>query len=214
MASPSSSNSSLVFPHPALTLHLVEPTNSTLRLLQKEVHANARQICSPRGGGQNGHLSIMMPDAAYLARTQVAFVAPIHPGAVPVHAIAATGLQMAETIRLFNQNVDEHRLHQRVHAELKQQILMAIPTRYLQILEDLEMGYSDVIPRQMLEHLKATYGIIAADDVENNRNRLSNDWSPDDPIEDLWCRITTCQAFAPPTAPIPCRPVRHCYVAF
>jgi hypothetical protein len=90
-----------------------------------------------------------------LARINIAFAIPVHPGNAPaVHHAAATGVQIAETIRLFNQEIDDHRLYERVQAELKQQLLKAVDSRYLQVLEDLDFGYADVSPQTMLNHLK------------------------------------------------------------
>jgi hypothetical protein len=192
----SSTSHSLSFPHPELTPVSGEPTTASLRLLKKELYANARQIHSTRGGGTNGHLRIMMTDVEYLARANVAFIVPVHPGDAPVHAAGATGLAIAETIRLFNVGVEEHRLYETVNAELKQQLLKAVNTRYLQVLEDHDFGFADVSPRLMLTHLQDTYGQVTPDDIEQNRMRLSDEWNPDDPIEDVWIRISECQTFA------------------
>jgi hypothetical protein len=41
----------------------------------------------------------------------------------------------------------------------------------------------------MLAHLRATYGAITQEELEVNRNGLSAEWSPDNPMEDLWVRI-------------------------
>ena len=197
MVSPSST--SLTFPHPELTTISGEPNTSSLRLLQKELYANSRQIFSTRGGGNNGHLRLLLTDAEYLARTNIVFAIPVHPGNAPVHAAHATGVQIAETIRLFNQEIDDHRLYERVKAELKQQLLKAVDSRYLQVLEDLDFGYADVAPQAMLNHLKTTYGQIQPDDIEKNRNLLlSAEWNADEPIENIWLRIRDCQAFAAP----------------
>jgi hypothetical protein len=137
------------------------------------------------------------PTLPTFLRTNVAFILPVHPGKnAPVHTVAATGLQIAETIRLFNQNIGDHRLYERVQAELKQQLLKAVDSRYLQLLEDPDFGFADIATREMLQHLKDTYGQIAPDNVEQNRSLLSAEWNPDDPIEDIWIRIRDCQAFA------------------
>jgi hypothetical protein len=69
-----------------------------------ELHANARQIHSARGGGPNGHLRLVMTEADCFARAQVNFVVPQHPGDAPHQIHPATGLQIAETMRLFAQN--------------------------------------------------------------------------------------------------------------
>ena len=188
MASPTSSG--LTFPHPDLTVIRGEPTNTTLRLLKKELYANARQIHSTRGGGTNGHLRLLMTPAAYLARAGVAFDVPVHPGNAPVHAPLATAAQIAETIRLFTQTTKEHKMYLTVHACLKQQLLKAVDYRYLQILEDPDYSYADVTPLAMLEHLETTYGQITPEDIEKNHNLLSGEWSPDSPIEDICWNVS------------------------
>jgi hypothetical protein len=54
----------------------------------------------------------------------------------------------------------------------------------------------------MLSHLKDTYGQVAPDDVEKNRNFLSEEWNPDEPIENILLHICDCQAFTAPIEPI------------
>jgi hypothetical protein len=179
------STTSLAFPHPELTTITSEPTSSSLRFLQRELHANARQIHSTRGGGVNGHLRLVMTEADYFARAQVNFVAPQQFGDAPHHIHPATGLQIAETIRLFAQNADEHRRYHLVASELKKQILQAVPHRCLQILEDDDFGFTDVSPLAMLQHLQATCGQVRPDDLENNlstpvtrqKGKCASDWT-------------------------------------
>jgi hypothetical protein len=138
-----------------------------------------------------------MDKATYLARAGVTFLLPVHPGDAPVHQAQATCLQIAETIRLFNQHVEEHRLFENVQAQsLKQQILKAAEYRYLQLLEDPDFGFADISPREMLQHLKNTYGLVTPDDIEQNCSLLSAEWNPDGPIEDVWLRLRDCQGYA------------------
>jgi hypothetical protein len=66
----------LVFPHAELTVIVGKPTNSSIQLLQRLLFTNARSVPSPRGGGNNGHLAIVMNNAAYDARAGVPFVVP------------------------------------------------------------------------------------------------------------------------------------------
>ena len=80
-----SSATTLMFPHPILTPILGKPTCSTLKKLKKQIYANARAVHSTRGGGTNGHLSCVMTPAEYLARANIIFNAPAHPGTAPVH---------------------------------------------------------------------------------------------------------------------------------
>jgi hypothetical protein len=136
------------------------------------------------GGATNGHsLALIMPDAAYRARTNMAFEIPVHPGVAPVHPPNPTCQQITETNRQFQRDIDDHQLFLAVREALKQQIRLAVEYRYLQVLEDADMGFADIMPATILAHLKTTYGAINQEDIEANRALLlGSDFSPDDPI--------------------------------
>ena len=173
-----------------------KPTHTTLQLLQRELYANACTIHSTRGGGAHGHLAIIMPAANYLTRAGQPFDIPIHPGTAPLHPGNPTSAQITETNHQYAASLTEHALYQMTHEELKKQIISAIPNLYLAILSDDEMGFTDVSCSTMLAHLKTTYAMITTDDLEAKRDRLSTDWSPDNPIEDLWIGICEIHCFA------------------
>jgi hypothetical protein len=60
------------------------------------------------------------------------------------------------------------------------------------------MGYADIPScATMLAHLRTTYGVVTAEDLEKNRTGLSAEWNPDWwPLKDLWVHIRTAQEFA------------------
>ena len=188
--------STLTYPHPVLTPIVGRPDNTTIQVLQKEIYANAKAIDSTRGGGQNGHLAIVMAAPAYLARSGVVFNAPVHPGDAPEHAVGATTAQITETNRRFKYDLADHRLFRTVSEELKQQLLLAVPHRYFRVFEDVDMGYADVTVLTILTHLKTVYAVVEPEDIDKNREKLSTPWNPDDPIEELWHRISEIQRFA------------------
>jgi hypothetical protein len=122
----------------------------------------------------------MMTDVECITRAKVAFIVPVHPGNAPVHAANATGSAITETIRLFNVNVNERRLCKKFTAESKQQLLKAFNACCLQVLKDQDFGFADISPHIMLVHLQVT-----PDDLEESRKRLSANWNPDNPIEEV-----------------------------
>ena len=190
-----------MFPHPILTPIIGKPTNATLKKLKKQVYANARAVHSTRGGGTNGHLACVMTPTEYLARANIIFEPPTHPGPAPLHADGATGHQITETNRQFSHALSEFRTYNNTAESLKKQIITAVPTRYITILEDDDFGFADVTSTEMLVHLQRVYGQISADDIENNRSTLSADWNVDSPIEDLWSRIQEAQRFSVAAGP-------------
>jgi hypothetical protein len=194
----SSTNSlSLIFDHPILTPILGEPTNASLQLLLKELYANTCSIYSTLGGGNNGHLAVIMPTVDYLIQmTNIPFTIPVHPGPSPVHANGATAFQITETNRLFKQNIDNHLLYTAIKAQLKQQIITTVEYTYLQLLEDPNFGFADVEPNALLVHLKTVYSLITSSGIKSNREALAAKWNQDDPIKDLCLRIRDCQQYA------------------
>ena len=183
------------FPHPELTIIDGQPTYTTLRKLQKELYANARAVDSTLGGGAHGHLGVIMPAATYLARATVPYVAPAHPGPQAAHGANATQAQITEANRAYDRSLEVFKLHTKVQSALRQQIIAAVNTLYLQALEDDELGYV-CTPAAMLQHLLDTYGDLNATEIEANRALLTATWNPDDPIEDLWLRIREVRAVA------------------
>jgi hypothetical protein len=67
---------------------------------------------------------------------------------------------------------------------------------YLQELDDDLYGFSEVSPRQLLDHIRDNFSTLTDNDIETNRNELQAAWDPDDPIETLWVRIKEIQAIA------------------
>jgi hypothetical protein len=189
-------SSSLTYPHPVPSPIVGTPNNASIQILQKQLHANARAIHSTRGGGLNGHLTLVMPARDYLVRTGVAFDVPVYPGDSPVHVPAATAPQITEANRRFKYDLAEHRLFCVVAEEIKQQVFLAVPNRYFCVLQDVDYGCSDVSVLTILLHLKATYATIEPKEIENNRAWLTATWNPEDPIEELWQRIQESQRFA------------------
>jgi len=191
-----SGSDKIVFPHSTLTPINGKPTNTTLQLLQRQLFTNARAITSPRGGGTNGHLALLLDDDTYLARAGTPFLIPMHPGPAPEHIAGATAAQIAETNRLYTQELSDISLYHRVATALKAQLLAAIDDTFLRALEDPDFGFADVTPRQMLHHLQSRYGVLTPEELEINRSALSQPWNPEAPIEQLWATINNIRRVA------------------
>jgi hypothetical protein len=187
---------SFPLPHANLTPITGKPTAATIRQLKKELYANARSIHSDRGGGLNGHLGLVMPTAAYVIRAGAAFNEPNHPGAQPVHAAAATNAIITAANRTYDQAIDEFKTYATIKEKLKQQVLSAVDPIYYQDLEDDTFGYADVQIPAIINHLTATYGTLTASELEINRDKLTEAWNPDDPMENLWKNIKIIRAVA------------------
>jgi hypothetical protein len=188
------------FPHPTLTPIIGKPTPHALQLLKQELIANAMSVPSTRGGGQHGHLSLVMPAAEHDYITNVAFVIPVHPGQPPVHQNNATNAQIHAADTAYNREIEEFQTYVTTRNSLRAGLLASIEEDYYNLLKDPIFGYATVTPLDILLHLHSTYGNITAKDLEKNRESLKAAWNPEDDIATLWTRIRVCQDFARNTA--------------
>ncbi|KAI2496141.1 hypothetical protein MHU86_18372 [Fragilaria crotonensis] len=189
-----SSSAKFNFPFDTLTPITGKPTNTTLQLLQRQLFTNARSVPSARGGGLHGHLAILLSDADYIARVGVAFIIPVHPGPPPIAAGTAAAISVA--LRAYTDALDDVALYNNLRAALTAQILTAVNPSFLSALEDPDFGFGDITPFAMLQHLRNEYGTMTPEELERNRAALSEPWNFDDPIEDLWAKISNIQRVA------------------
>jgi len=173
-----------------------EPDTKTMKLLKAELFSNAMNITSNRGGGDHGHLSLLMSEEAYLAIAGTAFVVPVNPGASPEHAANATSAQITETNRQFLSDQVEYLQYRNVERELKRLLLGVVSATYVARLRHSMFGFSNCTTRDLLDHLVSRYGVVTPAQLEANAADLLREWHPDTSIELLWARRAAVQEFA------------------
>jgi hypothetical protein len=184
------------FPFPTITKVEGKPGYLSVKLLKQQMNENAMAVQSNRGGGQLGHLSLTLTAADYLARANVAFNPPVHPGDVPIHPVGATAAQITESNRQFLQDQTEFKEYTTVHQALKSLLLVAVKDVFLDTLKDDDVGYANVDLRDMIAHLQTQYGQLTQDELQANTERLKDPWEPSPDIETLWKRKRDCQRLA------------------
>ena len=136
----------------------------------------------------------MLTPADYLARIGVPFIIPVHPGPPP--EAEGTAAVIAIAVRNYNDALADVTLYNNLRAALTAQILLSVNASFLSALEDPDFGFGDVTPLAMLIHLRREYGTMTPEELEHNRSALSEPWNLDDPIEDLWSKISNIQRIA------------------
>jgi hypothetical protein len=179
------STTKFTFPHPVITDISGKPDAANLQQLRKEVNANARAVHSERGGGANGHLCIVMPNAQYVIHTLQVFAIPIHPGPQPAHANNALSAPIRQGHPKFSSLHCRGGILETTNHDCCQTHLLP-----------REMGMADVAPQALLTHLNDTYGELRPGDLLANQAKLATTWNPKQPIENLWTHIATICAVA------------------
>ena len=173
------------------TLHKIhgEPTYATLKRLKDQLRTNASGISSNLGGGNHGHLGLILTNAEYANVSPVPYVRPPHPGplVIPPAATARQETGIREdyklALKLFHDTIDLERA-------LKNQITESIDSIYTEELRDPTTNtYNDDIPT-ILQFFITNYGDVRPDEViEEESNIRRMDFNVTTPLTTLYKRV-------------------------
>lgn len=154
------------FQHKVLTRLHGQPTYETLQTLSTEIKANAASVPSTLGGGNFGHLGLILSDARYATlATTIPWITPVNPGPFNPPA-AGTAPQIEAAKDVWRELKLEFDLCQATEKALIAQIVASIDPIYLRALLNRTTGqYSNDI-RAVLMHLFTTHGKITPQQVK------------------------------------------------
>jgi hypothetical protein len=162
MSTPSTNYRESVFRHADLTRIHGEPTFSSLKILTREIKANARSVHSTLGGAAHGHLGLVLSPAQYALVNNTPFERVEYPDPLVVPAgttrIIADELERnhKEQIRVFREVLG-------VENALKAQLTKAIEPTYLTALIDPDTYDLQGTIYDSLRFLMTTYGKVTPD---------------------------------------------------
>ncbi len=181
---------------PKLTPIIGQPNYTNLLGLRRELHTNARSVHSHRGGGNHGHLGLVMDPEAYIARTGVPFDLPPYPGEEPTPTGTTAAQITSDARHKFNDIRAELATAQRVDSGLRKQLLTAMHHDFISPLATPDDGFADVTVPQFLAHLFKRYGTITRSQLEANCSSIQTAWNMDEPISVLWTRLRIIREIA------------------
>ena len=153
------------FQHKVQTRVHGQPTYETLQTLATEIKANAASVPSTLGGGQYGHLGLVLSADRYATlATTVAWVTPPNPG--PFAPPAGTGPQIEAAKDVWRELKLAFHLCQATEKALIAQIVDSIDSIYLRALLNRVTGQYSTDIRAVLMHLFATHGKITPQQVK------------------------------------------------
>jgi hypothetical protein len=171
------------FSHPIIPTVQGKPDYRT-KLLQ----ANTRAIDTGLGGGDLGHLGIIVYEAAYALCCTDRRKSP----AVIEQGTAA---QLSAVRHSWEEGVLAFCTFYTVQQAIKKHIITVFEPMYLDILNDDMVGFSNITTRDMPEHLFLTYSITDFG-LERNFKQTRKARDPQQPVETLLKQIQDCADFS------------------
>ena len=196
MSSSSTNYRETVFAHHDLTRIQGEPSFSDLKLLSREVKANAMAVHSTIGGAAHGHLGLVLTPAQYANVSQTAFVRPVFPANLVVPAgttaVASNALEREhkEQLRLFREVLG-------VENALKQQLNKAIDTAFLDAIRDPVTYVLGGTIADNLAFLMTTYGKVTPETLNEEFEKINSTiYNPTLPIDVIFNSIVSLSDLA------------------
>ena len=181
---------------PKLATTTKEPNRQSLKAFQECIQDQAMAITTT--DPILGFLGLVITDIKYvtLSNTGASFTAPLDPGVIPPDPTNLTAVQLAEAIRQYNLARDEFKTYCAFQIILISMITNSCPKKYLTSLKDPITKFRRCTPLALLQHLWTEYGTITSQDLTTNYTRMTAQWNPPTPIEDLFLQLRDGQEFA------------------
>ena len=173
-----------------------EPTYESLKLLHNEIKINAQSIPTQLGGGNNGHLGLVLTVSDYQLVTPVMYFRPVNPGLFQID----TNLDAESNalLRLQHQDrLNEYVQCTQIEAQLKQFIIEAITTDYLNSLRDPTTSKLVGSIPDIMQNLFQTYAkITPAKYQEKQKETTEYEYNASTPIDLLFNKIEEFNRYA------------------
>ena len=148
-----------LFEYPDLTPIHGEPSYESLRVLYNQIKANARYVHTTLGGGQFGHLGLVLTPQQYALLSPTPYDKTprppplVIPGYQLPHVVQNEQSRHAEQVRLFNEcnNVEN---------AIRQQIVKAVPDGYLTALRNRQTNTIDGSIPVIMDYLFSNHGRV------------------------------------------------------
>ena len=156
-----------------------QPTSHDLTNLEKEIIAILANIPTTLGGGNHGHVGVIMAPPEYNVMTGgIDFVNPTNPGIYPagLAANAAAGTRAREEA-IHKELIAQFETFEGVRLGTKDLILEAVDNEYLSEIEHDTLGFLNQTPRQMIDHLLTRGGALDFADTKDLLAERDGEWN-------------------------------------
>ena len=156
-----------------------QPTSHDLTNLEKEIISILANIPTTLGGGNHGHVGVIMDPTDYNTMTGgTAFVNPVNPGIYPAGlALNAAAGTRARAEAEHKELINQFETFEGVRLGTKDLILEAVDNEYLSEIEHDTLGYLNVTPRQMIGHLLTRGGALDFADTKDLLAERDGEWN-------------------------------------
>ena len=160
-----------------------EPDYGNINTMMQLLYDNAASLPTTLGGGQHGHIGIIMTPQLYTTLAKTPCKGPTDPGITPIHA---TGASAAIRQTDFLEHKEERRIYDNHHTmedALKSIIIDAVDEVYIGELRNKYTGYLGITACDLLDHLLNRYSKITPAEVKECKKQMNEPIDATQPID-------------------------------
>ena len=175
-----------------------EPNYKSITAMKSDLFANAAVIPTTLGGGQHGHIGLVMKNQLNHTLSSTAFIIPNNLGPLPVFNPNMT-YTAAHRDAIIREHKEQRRLYHtitNVDLALKKELIEDVEDVYLAGRENRYTGFLHATTRDLLDHLMQRYGKITPLAIKNNKTRMEEPLDTSQPVEVYFQRIDDCLQFS------------------
>ena len=173
------------------------PNASNLRVLSEYLEQRVQTIPAPQQSPEYGFLGMVQPAAIYALKTNTPWQHWADPGAHP--QAAGTTAEQNNIRAIYDANKAVYETQQNVRRAINDALNNAIPNAFRKPTGN-QMGTRVFTvrdsPRDILDGLRAKYGICSPNEKTANNQRFDQGWDPNEPIEALFERLEEAYIFS------------------
>jgi len=156
-----------------------QPTSHDLTNLEKEIISILANIPTTLGGGNHGHVGVIMDPTDYSTMTGgIDFVNPANPGIYPTGlALNTAAGTRARDEAIHKELIAQFETLEGVKLGTKDLILEAVDNEYLSEIKHDTLGFLNQTPRQMIEHLLTRGGALDFADTKDLLAEQDGEWN-------------------------------------
>lgn len=161
-----------------------QPSYNDIRILRDAIYANAAAVPSTLGGGNHGHLGMVMEDNVFATLSATAWQTPVLPVLPPLPA-QATAAQIAEINRRHTNDVKTFHEVQNLDRALVRLLSTSIDEIFLKPLHQPYVKLLNRTTKTILNWLITNYGRLLPQELAENRLQITKTWTISEPFQVL-----------------------------
>jgi hypothetical protein len=165
-----------------------EPTFEDIAIYRQHLNQNCMTIQSYNGGGNHGHLGLVMTRVEYIMQTPgvAAYVRPPKPNATATITAEATPVAAKNLVLAHTEEMRANRLANNIDKAYCKSILDAFNDKFLAARANPVVRYANKIALTLITHLKECYAFIYPIEIVANYEGVCQTYDPSLPIDDLF----------------------------